>query len=52
MSNILTAAQFFEDNYWDAVEHSNAAFIEKMAQYLENYTPSPNAEHISLDDAE
>ena len=52
MSSILTSAQFFEDSYWDTVEHSNAAYIEKVAQYLENYTPSPNAEPIRLDDVE
>ena len=45
-SNILTEDQFFDDKYWDAVEHSNTAYIEKVALYPENYTPSPNAEPI------
>ena len=52
MSSILTSAQFFEDSYWDTVEHSNTAYIEKVAQYLENYTPSPNAERIQIEDGE
>lgn len=48
----LTEDQFFDDTYWDAVEHSNAAYIERMAQYLDNYTPAPNAERIQIEDGE
>lgn len=52
MSNILTSDQFFDDSYWDTVEHSNAAYIERMAQYLENYTPAPSTKQIQIEDGE
>lgn len=52
MNNILTEDQFFDDKYWDAAEHSNAAYIERMAQYLENYTPAPSTKQIQIEDGE
>ncbi|MCR5568514.1 MAG: hypothetical protein K6G31_04485 [Paludibacteraceae bacterium] len=33
--NSITDDKFFTENYWDAVEHSNKKYIEKVAMHLD-----------------